>query len=126
MVPGWVYVAITGDQEPELYEDIKALIKGCQFVFREDTAISLWNDNRIVLSMGTSNPKFYKILGQEFVQTLQCLAHPLPAFYETSNSFSVGEWVCISHPGVYWGDMGLVCCLSDEEDEDCVTILLVP
>jgi hypothetical protein len=68
-VPGWVYVAMTGDQEPELHNDIRFLVVNCLIVVRKDTAITLWNDDRIVLSMGTGHPTFYKVLGDEFVQT---------------------------------------------------------
>jgi hypothetical protein len=125
MVPGWVYIAITGDHEPELCDNIEALVKECQFVFRDNTAITLWNDDCTVLSMGTGEHTFYKIIGQEFVQTFQCLAHPPLAFYSTPNLFSVGKWVCIGCPGIYWGDVGLLCSLADEEDEDHITVLLV-
>jgi hypothetical protein len=125
-VPGWVYVAMTGDQESDLHNDIQILIVNCPVVVREDTTITLWNDDRIVLSIGTGHPTFYKILGEEFVQTLRCLACPPSTFYTKPDSFSLDEWVSIGRPGTYWGDVGLVHSLSDEEDEECITILLVP
>jgi hypothetical protein len=116
---------MTGENEPELSEDIDTLLKECRVVVREDTTITLWNDEGIVLSMGTGLPIFYKTLGQEFEQTLLCLARP-PIFYDKPDSFSVDEWVCIGRPGTYWGDVGLVRSLSDDDDEDRITILLVP
>jgi hypothetical protein len=76
--------------------------------------------------MGTGEPTFYKLLSQEFFQTLQSLAHPPPEVYSASDSFTVGEWVCVGRPGIYWGDVGLVRSLSDEEDDDRLTVLLVP
>jgi hypothetical protein len=75
--------------------------------------------------MGTGYPTFYKALGTEFLQTLRCLLYP-PTFYATPHAFSVGEWVCIGRPGTYWGDVGLVRSLSDEEEEERITVLLVP
>jgi hypothetical protein len=75
--------------------------------------------------MGTGQPIFYRIVGQEFEQTLLALTHP-PTFHNSSDSFSAGEWVCIARPGTYWGDIGLVWSVSDDEDMDRITVLLVP
>jgi hypothetical protein len=71
---------------------------------------------------------FYKVLGNEPVQTFQCLAYPPSTFYSKPSLFSLGEWVSIGHPGTYWGNVGLVHSLSEKEDEneECLTILLVP
>jgi hypothetical protein len=124
-VPGWVYMAMTGDKELELYDDVEALIADCPVVVREDTSIKEWNEEYIVLSMGTGYPTFYKALGTEFLQILRCLSYP-PTFHSTPHAFSVGEWVCIARPGTYWGDIGLIWSLSDEEDEERITVLLVP
>jgi hypothetical protein len=124
-VPGWVYIVMTGEPEPELYDNIEALIVDCPVVVREDTAITEWNDAHIVLSMGTGYPTFYRALGDKFLQTFQCLSNPL-LFYDRPDLFVAGEWVCISHPGTYWGDVGLISSLSDDENVDRLTILLVP
>jgi hypothetical protein len=40
-VPGWVYVAIAGDKEVQLYYDIQYLIKECRVVVRKDTALMM-------------------------------------------------------------------------------------
>jgi hypothetical protein len=124
-LPGWVYIAMTGDEGEHLYNDVQALVAECGIVARDDTTISQWDDSGIVLSMGTGQPIFYRIVGQEFEQTLLALTHP-PAFHNSSDSFSVGEWVCIACPGTYWGDVGLVWSMSDDEDTYCITVLLVP
>jgi hypothetical protein len=124
-LPGWVYVAMTGDSKLELFYDIDALVNECPVVVQEDMATTHWDDDHIVLLMGTGHPIFYKTFGHEFQQTFLSLAHP-PKFYSTRDSFLVNEWICISHPGTYWGDVGFVCTLSDDEEEDHITILLVP
>jgi hypothetical protein len=124
-VSGWVYIVMTGEPEPELYDDIEALIVDCPVVVREDTAITEWKNDHVVLSMGTGYPTFYKAFRDKFLQTFQCLSNPSP-FYNRPDLFSVGEWVCTSRPGTYWGDVGLISSLSDDEDADRLTILLVP
>jgi hypothetical protein len=112
-------------EETYWYDDIEALIAGCRAVVREDTTVKRWDENGVVLSMGTGDPIFYKIVGEEFQQTLLSLSHPAES-YDSLDSFSVGEWVCIGRPGTYWGDVGFVRSLSDDEDEDRIAILLVP
>jgi hypothetical protein len=121
-LPGWVYIAMTGDNDAGL---IKILIKDCPVVVREDMATTRWDDDGIVLSMGTSFPIFYRVLGHEFQQTLLSLAHP-PTFHSRPDQFTVGKWICIGRPGIYWGDMGFVRSLSDPEEEERLIILLVP
>jgi hypothetical protein len=107
------------------FEDIEALVADCAVVVREDTSITRWDDTGVVLSMGTGEPVYYQIMGEEFQQVFLCLAHP-PTFYDRPDLFSVNEWVCIARPGTYWGDVGLVRALSNDEDEDRVAVLLVP
>jgi hypothetical protein len=130
-VPGWVYVAMTGDEdprddEPDMYDNFYALIKDCLYVVREDTAVR-WDNDRIVLSIGIGEPTYYKIIGEEFQQVLMCLAQPTTLYkYNSHGSFSVGEWVCINRPGTYCGDVGLVRSLSDVDDEERLTVLLAP
>ena len=74
--------------------------------------------------MGTGYPTFYKALGEEFSQMFQCLSNPSP-FYDTPDIFSVGEWVCISSPGTYWGDVGFILFLLDDKNADHITIVMV-
>jgi hypothetical protein len=127
---GWVYVAMTGDKdprddEPDMYDNFYELVKECPFVIRQDTTTK-WDEDRVVLSMGTGELTFYKIIGEEFQQVFMCLAHPTTLYkYNSPDSFSVGEWICINRPGTYCGDVGLIRCLSDVEDEDRLTVLLV-
>jgi hypothetical protein len=40
MLPGWVYIAMTGDEGEHLYNDIQALVAECGIVARDDTTIS--------------------------------------------------------------------------------------
>ena len=113
------------EDEDDTYDELGTLIDGCRVVVRADTAITRWDGAAVVLSMGTGTPTFYRILGEEFKQAFMCLSHPT-TFYDTRDLFSVGEWVCIGRPGTYWGDVGLVRSLADSEDDDRITVLLVP
>jgi hypothetical protein len=108
-----------------VYNEIGTLIEGCRVVVRANTAITRWDGSAVVLSMGTGTPVFYQILGEEFTQVFLCLTYPA-TFYDARNCFSVGEWICIGRPGTYWGDVGLIQSLSDSEDENHITVLLVP
>jgi hypothetical protein len=120
-----VYIALAECGRGDGYDDVYALIKGCRVVVRDDTVVSRWNEQNVVLWMGTSDPIAYEVLGEEFQQTFLCLAHP-SMYFDSTSSFTVGEWVCINRPGTYRGDVGLVQSLSDSDDEDCITVLLVP
>jgi hypothetical protein len=124
-LPGWIYVAMAEYEQSDWYSDIEALLDECDVVVRNDTTIKRWDENGVVLSMGTGDPIFYEIVGEEFQQTFLSLTHPTP-FYHTPDSFSQGEWICICRPGTYFGDVGLVRSLSDDEDEDRITVILVP
>jgi hypothetical protein len=112
-------------EETDEYGDISALLDACRVVARVDSTVTRSEEQEIVLSLGTGPPIFYEVLGEEFQQTLMCLAHT-QAFYESTTSFVVGEWVCIGRPGTYWGDVGLVQSLSDQDGEDRITVVLVP
>jgi hypothetical protein len=124
-LPGWIYVAMAEYEQSDWYDDIDALLAECKVVAREDTTMIRWDENGVVLSMGTGDPIFYEVVGEEFQQTFLSLSHSA-TFYDSPESFSKGEWVCIGRPGTYWGDVGFVQSLSDDEDEDRITILLVP
>jgi hypothetical protein len=120
-----VYIALAEYGRGDGYDDVYALIKGCRVVVRDDTVVSRWDEQNVVLWMGTSDPIAYEVLGEEFQQTFLCLAHP-SMYFDSTSSFAVGEWVCINRPGTYWGNVGLVRSLSDSDDEDRITVLLVP
>jgi hypothetical protein len=72
------------------------------------------------------------------LQTLICLSQPPPSYHlpddssvgewVVPHSFSPGEWVCVSRPGTYFGDVGCIVKIHDVPAPyiDSIVLLMAP
>jgi hypothetical protein len=119
---GWVYVVCTGQDPDDKDEDVysarlEAITAGIPMLIHSD-----WNDMTeeltsqgmmlpdncdSVLFVGEGAAMVRRVYGDEFDQSLQLLAYPHTPFYDLSH-YPVGDFVSISKPGQYFGDVGCI------------------
>jgi hypothetical protein len=139
-IPGWVYVVCTGNDPGDEDEDnpiqtLEALVEGIPMVIRSDgtdiqeelsaQGASLPEDCDSVLFVGEGVACVRRVYGDEFDQCLQLLAYPHTPLCDLSY-YPVGEFVSISKPGQYFGDVGCVVAHGKEHNMDSVLLLLPP
>jgi hypothetical protein len=141
-LPGWVYVVCTANDPADGGEDeddpilmLEPLIEGIPTLIRSDgTDIQeelsaqgtlLPADCAGVLFVGEGGVCVRRVYGDEFDQCLQLLAYPHMPLCDLSH-YPVGDFVSISKPGQYFGDVGCIAAHSQERNMDCVLLLLPP
>jgi hypothetical protein len=137
--PGWVYVVCTGndpgDQDQEDLQSLEALVECAPMLIRSDAndikeeltaqGTALPEDCHSVFFVGEGAACVRRVYGDEFDQCLQLLAFPHIPVCDLSH-YPVGDFVSISKPGQYFGDVGCIAAHSQERNMDCVLLLLPP
>jgi hypothetical protein len=138
--PGWVYVACIendpGDEDQiALLQSLEALVECTPMLIRSDTndikedltaqGTALPEDCDSVFFVGEGAACVRRVYGDEFDQCLQLLAFPHIPVCDLSH-YPVGEFVSISKPGQYFGDVGCVVAHDKERNMDSVLLLLPP
>jgi hypothetical protein len=137
-VQGWVYIAMMDELDCDLQDDIEILVKGASAVEQDGMSVLWENTDKKVLDLGSGPPWINNVVGKEFLQTFICLSQPPPSYYMPDDasvgewvllhSFSVGQWVCVSCTGTYFGDVGCVVEIQDMPAPyiESVVLLLTP
>jgi hypothetical protein len=122
-VQGWVYIAMLDEEGSNVEDDVRTLVDGALAVEREDTSLLWDNTEGKALDVGIGEPWVFPVAGEEFLQTLVCLSQPIPSYHlpddssvgewVVPHSFSLEQWVCVSRPGTYFGDVGCIVKLHD-------------
>jgi hypothetical protein len=115
---GWVYMAMLDEEGSNVENDVQTLVNGASAVEREDTSVLWDNTEGKALDLGIGQLWIFPVAGEEFLQTLICLSQPTPSYHllddssvgewVVPHSFSLGQWVCVSRPGTYFGDVGCI------------------
>jgi hypothetical protein len=137
-VQGWVYIALLDEEGSNVKDDVLTLVDGASALERVDASILWDNAEGKAMDLGIGTPWIFAIAGEEFLQTLICLSQPRPSYYLPDDvsvgewvvpqSFSLGQWVCVSRPGNYFGDVGCIVKLHDIPAPyiDSVVVLMSP
>jgi hypothetical protein len=137
-VQGWVYIAIMDELGANIEHDVQTLVDEAAAVERVDTLVLWDNTEGKALDLGLETPYIYPIVGEEFLQTLVCLSQSRPTYHlpddssvgewVVPHSFSLGQWVCVSRPGTYFGDVGCIIRIHDTSAPyiNSIVLLMAP
>jgi hypothetical protein len=137
-VQGWVYVAMMDELGCNVEDDVYTLVDKAGAVERDDTSVLWDNSEGKALDLGSGTPYIYPIVGEELLQTFICLSQLLPSYdlpddcsvgeWVVPRSFSSGQWVCVSRPGTFFGDVGCIIKIHDMPAPyiDSVVLLMAP
>jgi hypothetical protein len=137
-VQSWVYLAMMDELGSDVEHDVQTLVDEAPAVEQVDTSVLWDNAEGKALDLGHETPYIYPIVGEEFLQTFVCLSQPHPSYHLLDNSsvgewvvphsFSLGQWLCVTRPGTYFGDVGCVIKIHDTlaSHIDTVVLLMAP
>jgi hypothetical protein len=138
--PGWVYVVSAGqypgdEDQDNCMQTLDRLAEGIPMLLRSDCSdikeelsaqgTALPEDCDSVIFVGEGAALVRRVYGDEFDQCLQLLAYPHTPLCDISH-YPVGDFVSISKPGQYFGDVGCIVAHIGGRNIACVLLLLAP